>query len=111
MLSDNPQRRAGRVKNRLDRSGHRRCYLPGQRLRRVRATLIDGRHRRRLSASGLSGSKWVGYPTSAANFLTTTGPTGATPDTLTLTNQVGVDYSVPAGAYSDTITYVATPTY
>jgi hypothetical protein len=77
----------------------------------VSATLSTGGTDGASLASGLSGSKWVGYPSSAANFLTTTGPTGATPDTLTLTNQVGVDYSVPAGAYSDTITYVATPTY
>ena len=46
-----------------------------------------------------------------ANFLTTTGPTGATADTLTLTNQVNVDYTMPAGTYNDTITYVVTPTY
>ena len=47
----------------------------------------------------------------ATPVLTTTGPTGATADTLALTNQVAVNYSVPAGPYSDTITYVATPTY
>jgi hypothetical protein len=53
----------------------------------------------------------VGYPSSAANFLTATGPTGATPDTLALTDQVAVDYTVPDGTYSDTITYVATPSF
>ena len=61
-------------------------------------------------ASGLSSNQWVGYG-AATPVLTTTGPTGATADTLTLTNQVAVNYSVPAGPYSDTITYVATPTY
>jgi hypothetical protein len=30
---------------------------------------------------------------------------------LVLTNKVGVDYSVPAGAYTDTITYVLTPSF
>jgi hypothetical protein len=30
---------------------------------------------------------------------------------LVLTDQVKVDYGVPAGNYSDTITYVATPSY
>ena len=62
-------------------------------------------------AAGLSGGKWAGYPLVATNFLTTTGPTGLTADTLTLTNRVNVDYTTPAGAYNDTITYVVTPTY
>jgi hypothetical protein len=62
-------------------------------------------------AAGFSGGDWVGYPSSSANLLTTTGPTGATADTLTLTDQVAVDYSVPDGTYSDTITYVATPSF
>jgi hypothetical protein len=28
-----------------------------------------------------------------------------------VTNQVNVDYTVPAGSYSDTINYVVTPSY
>jgi hypothetical protein len=75
------------------------------------ATLTSGGTDGAALAAGLSGGKWVGYPSSPANFLTATGPTGATADTLTLTNQVGVDYSVPGGSYSDTITYVVTPTF
>ena len=62
-------------------------------------------------AAGLTGGKFVGYPTTAANFLTATGPTGTTPDTLTISDAVGVDYTVPDGSYSDTITYVVTPSY
>jgi hypothetical protein len=62
-------------------------------------------------AAGLSGGKWVGYPSTAANLLTATGPTGATADTVTVTDQVAVDYSVPDGTYTDTITYTATPSY
>ena len=62
-------------------------------------------------ASGLLSNDFVGYPSSAAAFLTTTGPTGATADTLTLTDQVQVNYTTPAGSYTDTITYVATPSY
>jgi hypothetical protein len=62
-------------------------------------------------ATGLAGSKWVGYPSTAANLLTATGPTGTTADTLTLTDQVAVDYTVPDGTYADTITYVVTPTF
>lgn len=62
-------------------------------------------------AAGLASGQWVGYPSSPAGFLTASGPTGATPDTLVLTDQVQADYSVPAGTYSDTITYVVTPSY
>jgi hypothetical protein len=62
-------------------------------------------------ATGLAGGNWVGYPSTAANLLTTTGPTGTTADTLTLTDQVAVDYTVPDGSYADTITYVVTPTF
>jgi hypothetical protein len=62
-------------------------------------------------ASGFAGGKFVGYPSAAATFVTSTGPTGASADTLTLTDQVGVNYTVPEGSYTDTITYVATPSY
>jgi hypothetical protein len=75
------------------------------------ATLGTGGTDGAALASGLSGGKFVGYPSSAANFLTATGPTGVTPDTLTLTDEVAVDYTVPDGTYADTITYVATPTF
>ena len=75
------------------------------------ATLTGGGTDGAALASGLTGNQWVGFPASAANFLTTTGPTGATPDTLVLTTQVQADYSVPAGTYTDTITYVVTPSY
>ena len=62
-------------------------------------------------ASGLSGGQYVGYPASPATFLSATGPTGATADSFALTDQVAVDYTAPAGIYTDTITYVATPSY
>lgn len=75
------------------------------------ATLTTGGTDGATLAAGLTGGKFVGYPTTAANFLTATGPTGATADTLTLNDQVAVDYSTPAGTYSDTITYVATPSF
>jgi len=77
----------------------------------VSGTLITGGTDGATLAAGLVGGKWAGYPSSAANFLTATGPTGASADSLALTNQVGVDYTVPAGTYTDTITYVATPNY
>jgi len=75
------------------------------------ATLTTGGTDGAALAAGLSGGKWVGYPSSPANFLTTTGATGATADSLTLNNQVAVDYSVPDGTYTDTVTYVVTPSF
>ena len=75
------------------------------------ATLTSGGTDSATLASGLTGGQWVGYPSTAATFLSATGPTGNTADTLVLDNQVDVDYSVPAGTYNDTINYVATPSY
>ena len=75
------------------------------------ATLSGGGTDGAALASGLTGGKFVGYPSAAANFLTATGATGATADTLTLTDQVAVDFTVPDGTYNDTITYVATPSF
>ena len=77
----------------------------------VSAGLTSGGTDGATLAGGLTGGKWVGYPSAAVNFLTATGPTGLTADTLTLTNQVDVDYTVPAGTYNDTINYVVTPAY
>jgi hypothetical protein len=57
------------------------------------------------------GNEFVGYSTTAADLLTATGPTGNTADVLTITNQVKINFATPAGTYTDTITYVATPTY
>jgi hypothetical protein len=63
-------------------------------------------------ASGLAtAGNFVGYPTSPANIVTATTGTGGTADTLTLNNEVQVNYAVPDGSYSDTITYVVTPNY
>jgi hypothetical protein len=75
------------------------------------ATLATGGSDGATLAAGLTGGKFVGYPSAATNFLTATGPTGSTADTLTLTDQAAVDYTVPDGTYSDTITYVATPNF
>jgi len=50
-------------------------------------------------------------PTTATTIMTGAGPTGATANTLALKNQVAVDFTVPGGAYNDTITYLVTPTY
>ena len=75
------------------------------------ASLTTGGSDSAALASGLSGNKFVGYPSSPATFLSASGPTGATADTLVLTDEVAVDYTAPAGTYTDTITYTATPSY
>ena len=77
----------------------------------VSATFSGGGTDGAALASGLTGSKWVGLPASPANLVTATGPTGATPDTIALTFQIAVDYTVLAGTYTSTITWVVTPTY
>lgn len=53
----------------------------------------------------------IGYSTTATSIVTATKPTGNTADSLVLTNTVKVDYSTPAGNYTDTITYTVAPTY
>lgn len=62
-----------------------------------------------LATSGTS----VGYITAAGgqNAAVATAPTGSAGDTIAITNRVKIDYSTPAGAFADTISYVVTPTY
>ena len=57
------------------------------------------------------GGKYIGYGTTAAELMAAAGPTGDTADVLTMTNRVKISFATPAGTYTDTITYVATPTY
>ena len=75
------------------------------------ATLSTGGTDGAALAAGLSGGDFVGYPASAANLVTATGPTGTAADTLTITDQVAVNYTIPDGSYSDTITYVVVANY
>lgn len=78
----------------------------------VSATLTSGG----VSGAALQGSlatsgDYVGYTTTGQTFLSATGPTGNSGDSLALDNQVKISYSTPAGIYTDTITYTATPSY
>lgn len=78
----------------------------------VSATLTMGGSDGATLAAGLApAGNYVGYPTTAQTLLSTTGPTGTSADTLVLTNRVVIDYAAVDGTYSDTITYVATPSY
>ena len=65
------------------------------------------------TAAGLATTgNFVGYKSTASEvFLLATKPTGNIADILVLTNRVKIDYDTPAGTYTDTITYTATPTY
>ncbi|HET9076766.1 MAG TPA: hypothetical protein VFN68_07530 [Acidimicrobiales bacterium] len=63
-----------------------------------------------LGGSLATSGDYAGYTTAGENLLTTSGPTGNAGVSLALANKVQVDYSTPAGAYSDTITYTVTYT-
>jgi hypothetical protein len=65
-----------------------------------------------IQGAGLAVSgNYVGYTTGGETFLSASKPTGNTADSLVLTNRVKIDYNTPAGTYTDTITYTATPSY
>lgn len=73
-----------------------------------------------LTPSGVSGaglatpylsSNYVGYSVSPVDLLTATSPTGNTPDSLTLTNSIKIDYEQRAGHNTGTVTYTVTPSY
>jgi hypothetical protein len=71
----------------------------------------------RLALSGprapanMGGSNYAGYVSAGETIASRTGPTGATADTVAVTNRVKIDYAEDAGTYSDTIVYTATPGY
>jgi uncharacterized protein YerC len=62
-------------------------------------------------ASTYSGANISGYSTAGATIIAATKSTGNTADTIALANRVKIDYTTPAGTYTDTITYTATPAY
>ncbi|MCM3885692.1 hypothetical protein [Frankia sp. R82] len=56
--------------------------------------------------------KYVGYdPTTPQTIVTATAGTDGGFDTLTLNNQIAVDFSQPSGAFHGNIVYTVTPTY
>jgi hypothetical protein len=61
--------------------------------------------------SAFSGGKYAGYVSTGEQIASRSGATGGTADTITITNRAAIDYTVPAVAYSDTITYTVTPNY
>ena len=61
--------------------------------------------------SAFSGSKYAGYTSGGETIATRAGATGGSADTISIVNRVAIDYSVPTGVYSDTLTYTVTPNY
>ncbi|GAC1477517.1 MAG: hypothetical protein NVS1B16_08600 [Pseudarthrobacter sp.] len=64
-----------------------------------------------LGGTLATAGNYAGYTTAGQNILTATGPTSSTAHSLALTNKVQIDYTTPAGAYTDTLTYTLTPNY
>lgn len=78
----------------------------------VSATLTyGGSSTAALQGALATAGSYVGYTTAGQSLLVASKPTGNAGDQLALTNQVKIDYTTPAGTYTDTITYTATPTY
>ncbi len=62
--------------------------------------------------AAFSGSKYAGYVSGVGEQVASrANATGGTPDTITVSNRVAIDYSVPAAVFTDTVTYTATPNY
>src|SRR5438309_6431187 len=61
--------------------------------------------------AAFSGSKYAGYVAGGEQVASRGSATGGTPDTITITNRVAINYSEPATTFTDTITYTVTPNY
>jgi hypothetical protein len=61
--------------------------------------------------NAFSGSKYAGFKSAGESIASRTTPTGNTPDSITLTNRVAIDYAQSAGTYTDTLTYTVVPNY
>ena len=61
--------------------------------------------------AAFTGSKYAGYVSAGEQIASRAGATGGTADTITISNRVAIDYSVPAVVYTDTLTYTVTPNY
>jgi hypothetical protein len=64
-----------------------------------------------LVNADFSGSKYAGYRGPGDVVVTSSTPTGATANTIAITDETAIDYASPAGSYTDTITYTVTPNY
>jgi hypothetical protein len=58
-----------------------------------------------------SGSKYAGYASGGDQVASRATATGATPDAITITNRVAINYNTQATTFTDTVTYTVTPNY
>jgi hypothetical protein len=61
--------------------------------------------------AAFNGNKYAGYVAGGDQVASHAAATGGTPDTITITNRVAIDFSVQATTFTDMITYTATPNY
>lgn len=61
--------------------------------------------------AAFSASKYAGYTSAGEVVATRASATGATADTIAITDRTAIDYSVQATTFTDTITYTVTPNY
>ena len=61
--------------------------------------------------TAFAASKYAGYVAAGEQIASRATATGGTPDTITITNRVAINYAVAATTFNDTITYTVTPNY
>ncbi len=61
--------------------------------------------------AGFTGTKYAGYTPAGEVIATHATATGATADTIAITDRTAIDYSVQATTFTDTITYTVAPNY
>jgi hypothetical protein len=64
-----------------------------------------------VNAAFSGGAHYAGYRNAGDVVALSTTATGATANTLAVTDQTAIDYATASGTYTDTITYTATPNY
>jgi hypothetical protein len=88
-----------------NRYGYKMTVTPG-------SGSLSAADRNPLDGSGLDvDDNFVGYKTVDETAVTATGATGNNGDSIVITNRVKIDFVTEAGTYTDTITYVITPSY
>lgn len=63
------------------------------------------------NAASWTGPKYAGFSTTGDAIMSSNAPTGDVGHTVTVGYKLAINYSVKAGTYSNTITYVITPVY
>jgi hypothetical protein len=64
-----------------------------------------------VNAAFAGGTKYGGYRNAGDVVASSTTATGATANTIAITDQTEIDYATASGTYTDTLTYTATPNY